>query len=380
MGRSGTFVTNLTGALAYKSFKPSYLPLSPALEINAELRSKLAETYRLLGQLDAMANLIPDTNLYLAMYVRKEALISSQIEGTQATLDDIFDDEIDENTNLDVEEVIHYLKAIKFANERLETLPISIRFIREIHEILLSTSRGSNKQAGELRKSQNWIGGIGSTLKNARFIPPNVEDMEKALTNLEYFIHEDDDLDKIIKIALIHYQFETIHPFLDGNGRIGRLLISLLLKQYGLLNNDLLYLSYYLKLNRQEYYDRLSDVRMKGSYEEWVYFFVDAVFVTAQHAIRTLERINELAIKNRALLENLNKKRKVNALNLLNYLETRPITNVKEAAQKINVTFKTANNLFELFKTLGIVVEKTKAIRYRRFIYEDYLIILRDGT
>ena len=261
MQRAGYYVKNLSGALAYQSFRPSVLPPRPPIVIDETLNRKLKACYHLLGELDGVSKRIPNKELFIAMCVRKEALLSSQIEGTQATLDDIFDPHIDENTNQDVEDVVQYLKALNHANQLFEQLPISIRMLKEMHRVLLTSSCGLNKEPGALRRTQNWIGPKGRTLKHARFIPPNVADMHEGLSKLEKYVHADDDEDPIVKIALIHYQFETIHPFLDGNGRIGRLLITLLLKHYDLLSHDTLYLSYYLKKNRLDYYDRLMDVR-----------------------------------------------------------------------------------------------------------------------
>jgi Fic family protein len=284
MSRSGQFVSNLSGSLTYQSFKPSNLPPTPEILIDDILSNKMNEAYHLLGKLDGISRLIPNRDLFISIYVRKEALLSSQIEGTQATLDDIFDPHLEQNLNLDVEEVIQYLKALNHANSLLEKLPISIRFIKEIHLVLLSSSRGMEKEPGELRRTQNWIGPKGSSLKNSKFIPPNIHDMMDSLSNLEYYIHQEDRANALIKIALIHYQFETIHPFLDGNGRLGRLLISILLKHYGLLEADTLYLSYYLKRNRIEYYDRLMDVRLKGYYEAWISFFIEGIIESSKHA------------------------------------------------------------------------------------------------
>jgi Fic family protein len=247
MSRSGVFVNNLSGDLSYPSFRPSDLPPKPEISIEDELDKKTKEAYRLLGKLDFISKLIPNIDLFISMYVRKEALLSSQIEGTQATLDDIFDPHLEQKMNPDIEEVLQYLKALHYANVRVKDLPISIRFIKEVHEVLLSSARGKDKEPGQLRKSPNRIGPQGGSLKHVSFILPNPDDMVVSLSNLESYIHEDQSLDALVRIALIHYQFETIHPFLDGNGRMGRLMISLLLKHYGLLEEDTLYISYYLK-------------------------------------------------------------------------------------------------------------------------------------
>lgn len=314
------------------------------------------------------------------MYVRKEALLSSQIEGTQATLDDIFDPFLDQNANLDVEEVIQYLKAMSEANGLMEKLPISIRFLKEIHRVLLSSTRGNEKDPGELRRTQNWIGAPGSSLRTARFVPPNVSDMMHSLSNLESFIHQNDSMDPLVKIALVHYQFETIHPFLDGNGRIGRLLISVLLKQYGLLHEDTLYLSYYLKKNRVEYYDRLMDVRIKGHYESWIRFFVDGIIESANHARITIDALMALRLQHLSRLQALSGKPKQTAMQLFEYIESHPIIEIKKTSIAIGRSFNTVSAMVTTFIEFGFLKQIEGNKRYRIFAYEPYLTILRDGT
>lgn len=380
MSRSGQFVFNLSGSLTYQSFKPSDLPPTPEIVIDDILSKKMNEAYHLLGKLDGISRLIPNRDLFISMYVRKEALLSSQIEGTQATLDDIFDPHLEQNLNLDVEEVIQYLKALHHANSLLEKLPISIRFIKEIHLVLLSSSRGMEKEPGELRKTQNWIGPQGSSLKNAKFVPPNTHDMMDSLANLESYIHQEDSADALIKIALIHYQFETIHPFLDGNGRLGRLLISILLKHYGLLEADILYLSYYLKRNRIEYYDRLMDVRLKGHYEAWISFFIDGIIESSKHALTTIESLLDLKEKHLEQLNTLKGKTKQTAILLFSYIESHPIIDIKQASIAIKKAFNTVSSAIETFQDLGILKQVDGNKRYRTFAYETYLSILRDGT
>jgi Fic family protein len=380
MNRSGHFVSNLSGILSYQSFKPSDLPPTPRIVIDDVLSKKMNEAYHLLGKLDGISRLIPNRDLFISMCVRKEALLSSQIEGTQATLDDIFDPHLEENMNLDVEEVIQYLKALHHGNSLMQKLPISIRFIKEIHQVLLSSSRGKEKEPGEFRRTQNWIGPQGSSLKNAKFVPPNIHDMMESLSNLESYIHQDDSTDSLIKIALIHYQFETIHPFLDGNGRLGRLLISILLKHYGLLEADTLYLSYYLKRNRIEYYDRLMDVRLKGHYEAWISFFLEGVIESSKHALNTIEALLDLREKHLNLLTSLQGKTKQTALLLFEYIESHPIIDIKQASIGIKKAFNTVSSAIETFEDFGILKQVDGNIRYRIFAYEPYLSILRDGT
>ena len=266
--RAGYYRRNLSGEAEYKSFVPYPLPPQPELLIDNEMVAELMKAHHNIGVLEGKSSQIPNVKLFIAMYVRKEALMSSQIEGTQATLEDVLDPTIKAGMNNDVEDVVNYVRALDEAILLLEKLPICSRLIRKAHEILLSHTRGQEKQPGEYRSSQNWIGDALSTIKTARYVPPNVDDMKEAISDLEKYINaEDDDMDVLIKAGLIHYQFETIHPFLDGNGRIGRLLIVLYLMSKGILSTPALYVSYYLKENRIEYYDRLEAVRKSGNYE-----------------------------------------------------------------------------------------------------------------
>ena len=279
--RAGYYRTNLTGEAAYQSFVPSSLPPEPDIEPDQDMIRLLIKANTQITTLNEIAKHIPNMNLFVSMYVRKEALMSSQIEGTQATLEDVFDPMLDTNRNRDVADVVNYIKATEYAILRLETLPLCNRLLRETHAILMENVRGQEKNPGEFRHSQNWIGGQGSTLKTARFIPPNQEDMTIAMSDLEKYINEDNTTDYLIRAALIHYQFETIHPFLDGNGRIGRLLITLYLMEKKLLTTPALYISYFLKRNRIEYYDRMTEVRNKGDYEQWIRFFLQAIYECA---------------------------------------------------------------------------------------------------
>ena len=250
MNRAGEFIRNMTGEAAYMSFRPASLPPEPPLELDADLIRLLIDANCELARLNTAAAMIPSTDLFVSMYVRKEALMTSQIEGTQCTLDDILDPDADSNVNLDVSDVVNYINAAQFALQRLKSLPLCNRLLRETHAQLMTGVRGQEKNPGEFRRSQNWIGPAGSTLKNARYIPPNVEDMTSAMSELEKYINESQEYDPLVQAALIHYQFETIHPFLDGNGRIGRLLILLYLIQQNLLGQPVLYVSYFLKKNQ----------------------------------------------------------------------------------------------------------------------------------
>ena len=256
--RAGCFITNLSGEMAYQSFRPNPLPPEPPIEMSNEMIAKLVDANRKLATLDGLSSRIPNMDLFVSMYVRKEALLSSQIEGAQCTLDDILNPFAEENTNLNVSDVVNYIRAEEFAINRLQTLPLCNRLIKETHAVLMEGVRGQEKNPGEFRYSQNWIGGQGSTLRNARYIPPNPEDMINAMSDLEKYMNGEDSLDPLIQAALIHYQFETTHPFLDGNGRVGRLLITLFLMEKKILSTPSLYISYFLKMNRIEYYDRNS--------------------------------------------------------------------------------------------------------------------------
>ena len=379
MKRSGKYIENLTGEALYKSFKPSPLPPLPPLEIDENLIKLLVEANRQLAQLDTASQLIPNIALFVSMYVRKEALMSSQIEGTQCTLEDILDPQLDVNANADVGEVINYIKAAHFALERLKTLPICNRLLRETHAVLMEGVRGKEKSPGEFRRSQNWIGPSGSTLKNARYIPPNVEDMENAMSDLEKYINESDKYDPLIQAALIHYQFETIHPFLDGNGRIGRLLILLYLMEKKLLSKPVIYVSYFLKMNQIEYYDRISEVRRKGNYEQWISFFLEAVSSAAEDALKSIGKLSALREKNIARLPK-SSKRKDNVRALFDYLEQHPIIEIKQTAAALDVSYNTVSSAVKKLMMLGILKETTNAARNRVFTYEEYLDILKQGT
>ncbi len=379
MNRSGKYVSNMTGEAEYCSFRPSNLPPEPALEIDEELLRLLVEANRRLAQLDTASQLIPNTELFVSMYVRKEALMSSQIEGTQCTLEDVLDPELDINANADVGDVINYVKAAQFALERLNTLPICNRLLRETHAILMDGVRGREKSPGEFRRSQNWIGPAGSTLKDARYIPPNVEDMEVAMSELEKYMNANPVYDPLIQAALIHYQFESIHPFLDGNGRIGRLLILLYLMEHKLLTKPVIYVSYFLKKNQIEYYDRISEVRRSGNYEQWIRFFLEAVSSAATDAVESIGQLSKLHDQNIAKLPRTNRS-KDNVRILFDYLEQHPIIDIKRTASNLEISYNTAAAAIKKLQDLGIITETTNAARNRVFVYEQYLQILRQDT
>ena len=380
LNRAGTFVKNLYGELSYFSFKPFPLPPVPALQIDNKMLSALIDANKKVAYLDAISEKIPNQNLFLSMYVRKEALVSSQIEGTQCTLDDVLDPNISENANIDIGEVVNYIYATDFALKRLNDLPLCMRLLRETHAELIRGVRGSDKTPGKFRTSQNWIGGYGSTLKNARYIPPNIDDMNDALDSLEKYMNLNDSLDPLIQAALIHYQFETIHPFLDGNGRIGRLLITLFLIQKKIITKPILYISCFLKTNKVEYYDRLSEVRKNGNYEQWVQFFLEMVLETAKDAIDSINALEVLHKKNIALLETVPARTRDNALMLFEYVEKKAIIDTSKTAKELFLSYNTTAKNIELLCSMKILSPSAKHGKASLFSYTEYLDILRQGT
>lgn len=379
MKRAGIYVDNLNGEAMYQSFKPNPLPPIPEIEMDGEIVKLLVDANKQLVKLDTASQLISNADLFISMYVRKEALISSQIEGTQCTLDDVLDPEVEANANLDVSDVINYVKATQYALKRLERLPLCCRLIREIHEVLMENVRGQDKTPGEFRHSQNWIGPAKCSLKDARYIPPNVEDMQTAMSDLEKYINENVDYDPLIRAALIHYQFETIHPFLDGNGRIGRLLILLYLMEQRLIEKPVIYISYFLKKNQIEYYDRISEVRRTGNFEQWIRFFLEAV---SKAASDSLEAIRQLSVLHDTNVEKLPKttRSKDNLRAVFDYIEQYPIIDIKRTAKELEVSYNTVAAAVRKLVELGILQETTNAARNRVFAYEEYLAILRKDT
>lgn len=377
--RAGEYKVNLSGDLQYKSYFTKPLPPHPPIELDEDAIHLLSKANRSMGILEGVSRVVPDINLFVSMYVRKEALLSSQIEGTQATLDDILDPNIEENTNRHVADVINYIKASEYAKKRLGDLPISNRLLKEIHEILMQDVRDGEKNPGEFRRSQNWIGPQGSTLKNAKYVPPNEEDMIKAMSDLEKFLNEEDDLDPLIKIGLVHYQFETIHPFLDGNGRIGRLLITLFLNEEKILSRETLYISYFLKRNRIEYYDRLMEVRLKGRFEQWIKFFLQAIYESAEDAIDTIDELVKLHGRNYQSLEQKGKAANT-VKKVFKYLESNPIIEIQKTSTELGLSFNAVSNAVQNLVELDILKQTESSQRNRVFAYEEYLQIMRKGT
>ena len=377
MGRAGEYVRNLSGELAYDSFRPA--PLPPVMDMDDELVADLVSATRSLATLDTLSSHIPNMDLFISMYVRKEALLSSQIEGTQATLEDVLDPLIEKNVNQNVTDVVNYIRATEYALKRLKSLPLCNRLIRETHAVLMEGVRGQERNPGQFRTSQNWIGATGCTLRTARYIPPRPDDMVTAMSDLEKYIHSADPLDVLIRAALIHYQFETIHPFLDGNGRVGRLLITLFLMERGALQAPALYISFYLKKNRIEYYDRLSEVRNKDNYEQWVKFFLRAVQASAEDAAKAIRELSALHDRSFAAIDSMGRAAKT-ARVLLSYLEQNPIIEIGKTAEALGVSFSTVSGAVKRLEEKKILVQTNNASRNRVFAYQEYLDILRKDT
>lgn len=378
--RTGHVVTTLTG---YQTFIPNKLPPNPPVLMDDEMQYLLSAADRKLGLLDGIIRVLPNPELFLAMYVKKEAVLSSQIEGTQASLVDVLDtpeDGSNDNGKNDVEDVVNYVKAMKYGLARLQELPLSLRLICEIHGVLLKGVRGSDRHPGEFRKSQNWIGPAGCTLATATFVPPPPDEMIHAMGDLELFFHNQAFIPPLIKIAMIHAQFETIHPFLDGNGRMGRLLITFWLCQQEILSKPLLYLSYYFKQNRTEYYDRLMNVRLRGDWESWIKFFLKGVAATAEGATNSATQI--LAMKDRyekqlsEMPGNNN-----NSHRLLDLLFEMPRISRADVKDRLEISSPTAGALLEQFENLDILADITpERQRNKRYSFAEYVSILEEGT
>lgn len=371
--RAGYHQSQPTG---YKAFIPQGLPPQPAVAIGEDIRKLLVSTEQKLAELNGIGFSLPNPDLFIMMAIRKEALLSSQIEGTQATMTDVLTYETwEEVDNLDdVQEVVNYIKALHHGIARLDKLPLCIRVIKECHEILLNSARGHEKTPGEFRKSQNWI---GQSLKNAIFVPPPESQVPESVGNLEKFINQEDHLPLLIKCALIHYQFETIHPFLDGNGRIGRLLIDLFIHWKELLDKPLIYTSLFFKQNRQEYFDRLMMVRKSGNFEQWIEFFLNGMHWSAKHAI---EKIKQILLLQENLRQKIIKEKKasVRSIQLLDILFISPLTTINDIAEKLGISFQAASEQAKLFLTLGILEELTGKKRSRRFAFAPYLRIVEE--
>ena len=379
-GRAGKYVRQIEG---YSAFVPEPLPpCNPELVYDAQLISLLSEADRGLGRLDGITTTLPNPDLFVTMYVKKEALLSSQIEGTQASLIEVL--EAERRQTADVREVTNYVDALNYGLKRLrdDDFPLSLRLLREVHARLLASGRGSERDPGRFRTSQNWIGAAGCTLATATYVPPAVDDMNRALDDLERYFYDERETPPLVKIALVHAQFETIHPFLDGNGRMGRLLITLWLCQQGILSQPLLYLSYYFKRNRAEYYDRLMAVRTDGRWEEWVKFFLRGVIEVSGESSESARAIDGLRSSSAAKVDGLDAQSAVNARRLLDLLFQTPQVTRMSVAGCLGVAPPTAGALIRRFvEELGILEDATPELsRNKRYVFREYLDILEVGT
>jgi len=372
--RAGRFLKQPGG---YRAFVPLPLPPNPPIELTSEFVSLLSGADQALGRLDGVSQTLPNPELFVAMYVRREAVLSSQIEGTESTLEDLLEYELGKRHKepSDVIEVVNYVNAMNYGLDRLRSLPLSLRLIREIHEKLLEGVRGGNRLPGEFRRSQNWIGPAHAPLSKATFVPPPVKEMHQALRDLEKFLH-DNTHPPLIQAGLVHSQFETIHPFNDGNGRIGRLLITFLLVQRNVLHRPLLYLSLFLKRHRAEYYDRLMAVREAGEWEGWLRFFLRGTAEAAEEATETAVAIVNMREKHRSLVQE--KGLSTLGLRLLDLLFQRPILDINLVKQNLEVTFVTAGRLVDQFRAMRLLKETTGQKRNRRYRYEPYLALFQE--
>lgn len=374
--RAGSYMPQPGG---FSAFVPRALPPDPPIAWDPPLISLLSRADQALGRLDGTARTLPNPELFVAMYVRREAVLSSQIEGTQSTLEDVLSYELDPTlpgVAPDVSEVINYIRAMDQGLGLLKTLPVSNRLIREIHGVLVHDGRGASKNPGQFRRSYVWIGAGSAPIAQATFIPPPKAEMDDAMAELERFLNSEHGLPPLVTSGLAHAQFETIHPFEDGNGRVGRLLITFLLMECGSIERPLLYLSVFLKAHRAEYYDRLSAVREDGDWEGWLRFFLRGVAETAEEASRTAKAIVDLREEHRRRLQQ--RAVHVGALRLLDSLFQLPLMNVKSAASVIENTYQTANRLMQEFEELGIVREITGYRRNRIFRYDPYLALFQE--
>jgi cell filamentation protein, protein adenylyltransferase len=377
MPRSGSFRRTLRD---YTAFFPSDLPPEPPVQLDGDLALLLSDADRALGAINTIASILPNPELLVAMFIQKEALLSSQIEGTQSSLVDVLGADEENEPTQDVGEVVNYIHAMRFGLKRIrdDEFPMSLRLFREIHEILLTQVRGgvSVLTPGEFRTKQNWIG--GSNINSARFVPPPPHEMQACLDNLEKYLHTEDECPVLVRCALIHYQFETIHPFNDGNGRLGRLLITFYLVWRGLLDEPMLYLSAYLKTHQQEYYDRLQQVRTDGNFEAWVRFFLEGIVTVSKQVVQTTKSIQALQQRDmdRILIEGVGHA----GVSLLRHLMEQPVMKVKDVEKALGVSYSKANNLIAELEKLDILRQISKGKRNRKFSYREYVSILAEGT
>lgn len=383
--KTGTYDTTTVAGEKAKAFVPKKLPpTGPKLDIDKELLSLLSLAEQSLEKLNLAGEMVPSLDWFIYAYVRKEAVTSSQIEGTQATLMDLLSfeaaDTSKETSNPDIEEICNYLEAIQFARKELKKpkgLPLSVRLLNETHKRLMTGARGHNKQPGQIRTNQNWIG--GTRPGNAVFIPPPPVRLSTLLGDLEKYIHSEDKLHNLIRIALLHVQFETIHPYLDGNGRIGRLLITLLMEHWGFLKQPLLYLSLYFKKHRNEYYRLLDDVRLKGDWESWVKFFLKGVVEISNEATDLAKDLFALvASDQKKVLQNSDST--ILTMKLFEILPTHPIITMPQVVKKLETSKPTAIKIISTLESLGILKETSGKMRDRTYSYFEYLEQLKSGT
>ncbi|MGR3912288.1 MAG: Fic/DOC family N-terminal domain-containing protein [Candidatus Rhabdochlamydia sp.] len=377
--RSGTYITCYRLGESYQAYVPPKLPPSPPLDLS-RLYPYLEKAVFALAKLNSVHKLDPHASLLTYMYVHKEALLSSQIEGSRSNFLDLllFENHLKSEVSLEeVEEVSYYVKALEYGLRCLkEDFPLSLNLLKEIHGVLLSGARGSYKLPGEFRRSQNWIG--GTRLRGALFVPPPITHLADCLTDFENFLH-DDSTPLLIKAGLVHVQFETLHPFLDGNGRLGRLLITLLLCEGGILDAPILYLSLYLKQNRSTYYALLQEVRLYGSWETWLEFFLEGIHLSAKQAIKTIEQINALFTQDFQKIETLGRIR-FSCQKILKYMKRLPQVSVSVIAKALHMTPPTARSALNHLTALGILEEVTGKARDKVYVYRNYLTILEEGT
>lgn len=377
MPRSGQFKRTPTG---YTAFFPADLPPDPPIAMEGDLPLLLSEADRALGALNVVVTVLPNPDLLVGMFIQKEALLSSQIEGTQSSLVDVLGADENHVPTADVGEVINYVKAMRHGLKRLreDEFPMSLRLIRELHGVLMQQARGGGQHLtpGEFRRIQNWIGGTSPA--NARFVPPPPETMQEALGAFERYLHAEDAMPPLIRCGLLHYQFETIHPFNDGNGRVGRLLITLYLVWKGILDEPMLYLSAYLKNHQQEYYDRLTQVRTDGNFEAWTRFFLQGIREVSRMVLATTKKIQALERQDSDRL--VDHGEGSHGLVLLRGLMRQPVVLVKDVARIVGVSYTKANSLINVCENMGILQQINRGRRNRKFVYKAYVDILSEGT
>ncbi len=380
-GRAGKFITHLSG---YMTFIPNPLPPYPPIKYDDQLQFLLSEADRALARLDGVSSVLPNPDHFIAMYTKKEALLSSQIEGTQASLEGVLAFEAGLKPKEDIHEikkVINYEKALNYGIDRLRKndFPMSLRLVKEIHYILLKGARGTSRKLIVFRRSQNWIGPPGVTINDAIFIPPPPNQVGELMLNLRIFMHRTDNIPPLVKIGLIHAQFETIHPFLDGNGRIGRLLITFYLYWKGILTRPLLYLSYYLKKYRDKYYDYLMKIRLEGDWEEWLKFFLQGVAEISLEAASSVKEI--IGLKDKLANELLSKKiRGAQTIRLLYMLFEKPLISISDVVMRLKISRQAATQLVNKFSEIKILNELSGKKRYRKYLFADYIKIIAKGT